>query len=109
MYRERNIKISIDDITYGPKDPDEFTAWFTASELNKQGYRKSSNAYCTVTRIDRDDWIHVLATQMRCAPADFYKLDGSGIDDRWRAYYNAQFSQDTLTVHPDVYKKMMRY
>ena len=51
----------------------------------------------------------IAGTDSYSLPTDFYKLDGSGIDDRWRAYYNAQFSQDTLTVHPDVYKKMMRY
>lgn len=102
-------KISIDDITYGPTDPDEVAAFVTAGELMKKGYRKTSNAYCMVSRIDREDWLDVLASQRRCSRADFYNVDGSGIGDQHRDHYVRVFSKDKLTVHPMVLRHMKAY
>lgn len=102
-------KISESDITYGPTDPDELTAMTVAYQLMKLGYRKTSNAYCMVSRIDRDDWVRVLAEQRRCSEAHFYNVDGSGICDRHRDHYVRVFSKDTLTVHPMVLHKMKGY
>ena len=102
-------KISIDDITYGPKDPDDVAAFVTAGELMAKGYRKTSNAYCMVSRIDREDWLDVLAKERRCSRADFYNVDGSGVGDQHRDHYIRVFSEDTLTVHPMVLRKMRSY
>jgi len=99
-------KITEDDITYGPKDPDELTAMTFAYDLMKKGYRKTSNAYCRVSRIDREDWLDVLAKERRCSRADFYNVDGFGIGDQHRDYYVRVHSKDTLTVHPSILKKM---
>ena len=79
----RKYKISLSSINYGPKDPelDDLTATTFAYELLQKGYRRTSNAYCLVSRIDRDDWLQVLAKQLNCSVADFYKMDGTGVAD----------------------------
>jgi hypothetical protein len=102
-------KITEHDITYGPTDPDEVAAFVTAGELMAKGYRKTSNAYCMVSRIDREDWLDVLAKERRCSRADFYNVDGSGVGDQHRDHYIRVFSEDTLTVHPMVLRKMRSY
>lgn len=103
------VKITTDNITYGPKDPDELTAWTVAGELVNKGYRRTSNAYCMVSRIDRDDWLDVLAKHMRCSVADFYNKDGSGVNDRWRDHYVRCYSKDNLTVHPLIVRQVPSY
>lgn len=96
------IKISLDDITLGPKEPDELQAVTWAFELNNQGYRRTSNAYCAIGKIDRDDWHIVLATKMRCAPADFYMTDGSGLSEHWKNHYIRTHTTDKHTVAPAI-------
>ena len=103
------VKISRDQITYGPKDPDELAAWVTAADLMKQGYRKISNAYCHVARIDREDWLDILAHERRCSRADFYNVDGSGVGDQHRDHYVRSFSKDKHTVAPEVLRLMKGY
>lgn len=102
-------KITEASITYGPTDPDEVAAFLVAGELMQKGYRKTSNAYCHVSRIDREDWLQVLAKEMHCAVADFYSRDGFGVRDNWRDHYVRCYSKDTLTVHPLILKKMKTY
>lgn len=101
-------KINLSAITYGPatEEVDELTAMTFAYELMKKGYRRTSNAYCIVTRIDRDDWVEVLAKQRRCSVADFYNIDGSGIGDQHRDHYVRCHSEDQLTVHPTILRKI---
>ena len=97
-------KISLSDITYGPKtaDLDPLVALTYAKELRDNGYRKTSNAYCHVSRIDRKDWLRVMARERHCSIADFYNVDGSGIGDNHEDYYCRVHSKDTLTVHPEI-------
>lgn len=102
-------KITRDQITYGPIEPEELTAMVVAEDLTRQGYRKVSNAYCEVARIDREDWLDVLAKERRCSRADFYNVDGSGIGDQHRDYYIRVFSKDTHTVAPEVLFRMKGY
>ena len=104
-------KIKTDDITYGPKteDVDELTAMTFAHDLMKKGYRRTSNAYCIVSRIDCEDWIEKLARERRCSVADFYNVDGSGIGDQHRDYYIRVHSKDSLTVHPAILRKIKGY
>jgi hypothetical protein len=111
MNNKFKCKISFRDITYGPKKEtvEEPLAWMLAGELMEKGYRKVSNAYCRIARIEREDWVQELAKKLNCAPADFYKLDGSGISDRWRDHYVRSHSQDVLVVHPDILKHMKSY
>ena len=104
----RNVKITYEDITYGPKDdPDELTAVTFAYNLEESGYRRVSNAYCRVARIDREDWLDILAENRRCSRADFYNVDGSGIGDQHRDHYVRVYSKDVLVVHPAIIKHIM--
>ena len=83
--------------------------FMAAGELNRMGYRRISNKYKLVARIDRDDWMDVLAKQLNCCRADFYKLDGSGISNTWKDHYIRVYSEDKMTVSQEVYSKMERY
>lgn len=89
--------------------PEELTAFLKAGELTQKGYRKISNKYKLVARIDRDDWMDILARQLNCCRADFYKLDGSGVADSWKDHYIRVYSEDRLTVGPEIYKLMKNF
>lgn len=101
--------MSLSDITIGSHSPTESEADELAQKLIKQGYHRTSNAYCLVSRIDRDDWLEVLAGSMNCSVARFYKLDGTGVPDGWRNHYIRCFSKDTHTVHPLVLRRISAY
>lgn len=101
------VKITEADITFGPTQiSDRLVAMSYAQHLINNGYRKVSNAYCQVARIDCDDWLDVLAKERHCSRADFYNVDGSGIGDQHRDHYVRCFSKDVLTVHPLVMREM---
>lgn len=104
------VKISLDQITWGPKEtPSDYVTWLLSGELLNKGYRRISNAYCTVARIDREDWLDVLAKERRCSRADFYNVDGSGVSDQHRDYYVRCFSKDKLTIHPKICRSIKSY
>jgi hypothetical protein len=104
------VKISTDQITWGPKEaPSDFASWLLAGELMNKGYRRTSNAYCMVARIDREDWLDVLARERHCSRADFYNVDGSGVSDQHRDYYVRCHSKDKLTVHPAIIRLIKSY
>ena len=104
----RKVKILLSDITYGPTTETlgKLEAMVWAEELKKMGYRKTSGAYCRVARIDRDDWLTVLAKERHCSVADFYNVNGSGVGNHNRDYYVRVHSKDRLTVHPEIVKLM---
>lgn len=107
MKTQFKVKITEEDITFGPTQiADRLHAMVVATDLMQQGYRKVSNAYCRVARIDRDDWLDVLAQERRCSRADFYNVNGSGIGNQHRDHYVRVFSKDVLTVHPMVMREM---
>lgn len=111
MNKHGKVKISLGDITWGPRteEVDEVTIFICAGNLMNQGYRRVSNAYCEVARIDREDWLDVLAKERRCSRADFYNVDGSGIGDQHRDHYVRVFSKDKLTIHPAIHRAMKSY
>ena len=82
--------------------------WLEANELHKQGYRCISNRYCMIGRVDREDWLDVLARQRRCSRADFYNVDGSGIGDQHVDFYVRVHTQDKKTVSEGVYKELRK-
>ena len=104
-------KINVSDITYGPTDEelDKLVATVFAKELIDRGYRRVSNAYCRVARIDREDWLTVLARDRHCSVADFYKVDGTGIGNNHRDYFCRCYSKDILTVHPSILRLIPSY
>jgi len=103
------VKIRFEDITYGSKEPTELEAILTATDLMNKGYRRTSNAYCLVSRIDREDWLDILARERYCSRADFYNVDGSGIGASHKDFYVRVHSKDNHTVHPTVLKHIPAY
>lgn len=80
-----------------------------AKEYHEGGYICISNRYHMIGRPDREDWHIVLAKQMRCAPADFYKRDGSGkLCERWREHYIRCFTKDKLEISEYTYNYLKR-
>lgn len=103
------IKIREDQLTIGPWAPDELEMFVWPRQLNDQGYRRVSNAFCKIARIDRTDWLDVLAKHMNCSRADFYNVDGSGVSDRWKDQYVRCYSKDCHTVSPAIFRKIESY
>ena len=80
------------------------TTTLSAEELVARGYRRVSNAYGLVTRIDRADWMEVLARKLGKSIAQFYELSETEppkISGHWAAHYRSGFSKDTHTVNPE--------
>lgn len=69
----QNCKISVEDITWGPEQMmlSDLEVFTYSGELEQLGYRRVSNAYCLVARIDRDDWLDVLAEKNEVLPCRF--------------------------------------
>lgn len=105
------VKVTAENITYGPTEHeiDKLVAITHAQELISLGYRRTSNAYCMVSRIDRPDWIQVLASKMHLSVADFHNVDGSGVSDHWKDHYVRVYSKDNLTVHPQILRHVPSY
>ena len=80
-----------------------------AKAYHDAGYIGISNKYRIIGRPDREDWHIAMAEQMRCAPADFIKRDGSGQScERWREYYIRCTTTDKLEVSELVYSYLKR-
>lgn len=86
-----------------PSKAGEPTTQLSAAELVRLGYRRTSNAYRLVSRVDRADWADVLAKALHRAPADFYLPDGKP-SGSWTDYYRRVHSNDTRTVSAEVLK-----
>lgn len=78
------------------------TTGLSAEKLTQMGYRRVSNAYGLVARIDRSDWLDVLANSLpgRCI-ADFLVRNGPDAgkpSPRWEDHYRRVYSKDVHTV-----------
>jgi hypothetical protein len=93
---------------YKVTDEDSTTAK-SVEELIQLGYRRVSNAYCEVARIDREDWLDFMAEEIRCCVADFYNKDGSGVANNWKDHYIRCFSNDVLCVGPSKIRQIPGY
>lgn len=97
------------NITYGPIDPDTETAQLIATELIGKGYFRTSNAFQTVSRIDRIDWMKVLAREMRCSVVSWtneYNQLCQNSQHQWKMQYIRIHSNDHLTVDSKVFRLM---
>jgi hypothetical protein len=72
----------------------------TPEQLVAMGYRRTSRKYGMVSRIDRPDWVQVLARHLRRAPADFYVPGENEVQGNWCDYYRCVLSKDTLEIGP---------
>lgn len=78
----------------------------TGAEAHAQGYRRVSNRYNLVARIDRPDWLQFMAKSLHRAPADFYVPGEEHPAGNWCDYYRRVHSKDTLTLPRDEYLKV---
>ena len=67
-------------------------------EMIRRGYRRTSSKYGIVSRIDREDWVMVLAKALRRAPADFYVPGGSTPAANWCDHYRRVYSKDKIEL-----------
>lgn len=71
----------------------------TAVELTARGYRRVSNKYLTISRVDRPDWKYVLAkTHIHGLP--WVAMLGKGAPDSYRR----GSSKDLMVVPEDVFR-----
>ncbi len=69
-------------------------------ELAARGYRRISNKHGMLARIDRPDWVDVLAVKLRRAPADFYVPGEALPAANWADFYRRMCSGDVVFVEP---------
>lgn len=82
-----------------------------AQDLFEKGYCCLSNKHRIVARIDREDWLHVLASKQCRAPADFYTRTSQGaVTDctgQWGKFYASVYSDDKREgIDPVVYAEL---
>lgn len=88
-----------------------------AEELARRGYRRISSKYGLVARVDRPDWIMVLAAHLHRSPAEFYlvrqtsagdgeqyAIDSNHPSPMWADHYRRTYSRDKFRVDPEVAK-----
>lgn len=66
--------------------------------LAQRGYRRTSNKYGIVTRIDRADWVEVLAQHLGRSPAELYRPGGAEPEAHWKDYYRRTLSEDSMEI-----------
>lgn len=86
------------------KKVNEVEAFLLAGQYLKEGYIGISNKFKHIGKVDRKDWLTVIAKDMGCPLAFYYNLDGSGLDPQWEEHYIRCYSKDILTVSEEVYK-----
>lgn len=78
----------------------------TGEEAKARGYRRTSNKHRMVSRIDRADWIAVLARHLNRAPADLYEPGATKVAGNWCDHYRRCLSRDTLTLSEAEFRKV---
>ena len=74
--------------------------------LTAMGYRRTSNKCGMLSRIDRPDWIQVLAVHLRRAPADFYVPGEDKPTGSWCDFYRRVLSKDTIEIDPNLARQV---
>ena len=91
------------------QEPEELEVFLLTGQYLRDGYRCISNKYRIIARIDRDDWLQVMATKMHCSVADYYNMDGSGVADHWKDHYVRVHSTDQISDVPyEVYMRIKK-
>lgn len=67
--------------------------------LTERGYRRTSRKHGMVSRIDREDWIDILAEHLILPRAELMKRI-RGFPGMWQDYYRRVLSKDKVTLNP---------
>lgn len=78
-----------------------------AKKLIAQGYRRTSNRYRMVSRIDHPDWITILAKHLHRSPAELYVPGEDHVSATWCDHYRRVLSKDTLEGLPEEVFKLI--
>lgn len=77
-----------------------------ANYLISVGYRAISNKHKMVSRVDRPDFVQILAQRLLRAPADFYVPGQDRVTANWVDHYRRGISSDKRSVPDEVFKLM---
>jgi hypothetical protein len=93
-----------------PKEINHTLLRMSPEWLKAAGYRRASNKYRMVSRIDKPDWLELLARSLHRSVADFYFKSGPNIgklDPMWADHYRRVYSSDKLEGVPEeVFKQL---
>lgn len=73
-----------------------------ATNFINMGYRVISRRHRIIARIDRPDWIYIMAKDLLRAPADFYVPGETAPDSNWCDHYRRCYSKHKAKVSEDV-------
>ena len=73
--------------------------------LIEMGYRRVSNKYGTVSRVDRPDWIHFLALELNI-PIEILSDIYNKRSNNYANHYRRVFSKDRVTLDPVLAKQI---
>lgn len=69
----------------------------SAEHLTARGYRRTSRRYGMVSRIDRPDWIAVLADHLHLTVEEAHRRWRLS-PQQWEDFYRRVLSKDTITI-----------
>jgi hypothetical protein len=75
-------------------------------DLVKAGYRRVSNKHRLIARIDREDWLTLMAQALKKAPADFYVPGAEKPAGNWCDWYRRCMSRDVLKIDASIIKQV---
>ena len=80
-----------------------------AAAYMAQGYRRISGKHRMVSRIDRADWVELLANNINRKPEDVHRMVGQSpaAMESWEDYYRRVLSKDRLTIDPTAAKYVL--
>lgn len=79
---------------------DQRLVGMTDQQLIAMGYRRTSSKYGMVSRIDRPDWMQVLAAHLNRSTGSFMLPNGD-VDPMWCDFYRRVLSKDNLKLGPE--------
>lgn len=78
----------------------------TGEQATAMGYRRTSNRYLICSRIDRADWLDVLAKELGRSPAQFFVPGAREPEGCWGDYYRRVISRDKIELREAEFRKV---
>lgn len=75
--------------------------------LKARGYRRVSNKHGMLARVDRPDWVEVLARHLKRSPAELYVPGEPEPAAHWADYYRRVLSGDRVDVEPPALARLV--
>lgn len=78
----------------------------TGEEATARGYRRVSNRYRWVARVDRPDFVQVLAKHLRHPVSFFLTNSEKNVQAQWCDHYRRVYSCDVVILREREYEKV---